>query len=99
MALKTLGTNATTSLSALQFNHDFAVMSDADLAAFNALVKADKTTSDKQAVQLSRDGHLYIPGRGQIKVSNGDWVAIDTATGWPIILSAAAIASGPYTHS
>lgn len=40
---------------------------------------------------LSRAAQLEIPGRGILKVLNGDVVAIDPTTGWVILLSAAAI--------
>jgi hypothetical protein len=99
MALLTLGTSGTTSLFAIQFNHDPLAMSYSDLAAFNALVNKDRTSSDLEAVQLSREGLLYVPGRGTLKVLNGDYVAIDLATGWPILLSGEAVVFGPYIHS
>lgn len=43
--------------------------------------------------RLSFNGQLEIPGRGLLKVLPGDVVAIDN-TGWPILVSAAAIAYG-----
>lgn len=39
----------------------------------------------------SQNGWLTIPGRGQLKVLPGDVVAVDALTGWPILLSYAAV--------
>jgi len=99
MALRTLGTNAATSLSAIMFSHDPAVLSMADLAAFNALCKSDKNTNNLLEPVLSREGMFRIPGKEVVRVSPGDYVAVDPATGWPIYISANAIANGPYTHT
>jgi hypothetical protein len=99
MALRTLGTNATNSLNAIMFNHDPAVLSNSDLAAFNALIKSDRKEDNLLGTALSRDGVLNVPGRLWLRVYNGDYVAIDAATGWPFVISAAAIAGGPYTHT
>lgn len=99
MALRTLGTNATTSLQAVLFNPSSGVMTDSDLAALNALVKPDVGKSGLLGTYFQREGQLYIPARGYIKIFAGDYVAVDAATGWPILLSAAAIAGGPYTHT
>lgn len=45
----------------------------------------------------SRNGQLYIPNRGWLKVLPGDCVMVDATTGWPILVSARAIAAGPWT--
>ena len=99
MALRTFGTNAANSLQAVMFHHDPAILSYADLASFNALVKPDRTGVSVQGTALSREGLLYIPGRGNIRVFPGDYVCIDATTGWPFVLAANAVANGPYTHS
>lgn len=110
MALKTFGSNATTSLRAIQFHPSINVLSDADLAAYNALIKPAGGTAyspDSPTPQsgyltgkyIGRDGQFWIPGRGFIKVLPGDWCVVDSTTGWPFVLSAGAVASGPYTHS
>lgn len=97
MALRTLGTNATTSLSSMVASGD---MAEADIAAFQALIKNDLGgTSPIIPGSFSRQNLLYIPNRGVLQVRPGDYVAVDSATGWPILISAKAIASGPYTHS
>lgn len=106
MALKTLGTNANNSLSAVQFGPN-GVLSDSDLAAFNAKVQPNygattlqgNPNSGQLGTYVSREGQFYIPRRGWVKVLENDWLCVDSTTGWPFILSAAAVASGPYTHS
>lgn len=103
MALKTFGTNANNSLSAVQFNPSSGVMTDSDLAAFNALVQPNygglHPNSGKMTTYISRDGQLYIPLRGWIKAFPGDWLCVDSTTGFPFLLSQNAVASGPYAHS
>lgn len=103
MALKTFGTNATTSLSAIQFNPSSGVMTDSDLALFNALIQPNygglHPNSGKMNTYVDRMGQLWIPRKGWVKVDPGDWLCVDSTTGWPFILSQNAVASGPYTHS
>ena len=52
-----------------------------------------------QGGQFSAGGQLFIPGdRGVITLLPGDYVGVDS-TGWPIVVSANAIANGPWTHT
>ncbi len=113
MALLTLGSNATTTLSAIQFLPGSSV---ADFAALAALILDDRSSDSKPANPapsakpifpgaLSRTGQLVIPNRGIIQVLPGDYIGVD-ANGWPILLSANAIAGGAapsaatsWTHS
>jgi hypothetical protein len=39
-----------------------------------------------------QNGLVTIPGRGILKMRPGDVIAVDPATGWPVLVSAAAIA-------
>ena len=102
MALLTLGTNATTSLAALKFLPGYGSgVSAANVAAFNADVRDDQNVSHPLIpgsfdMSVSR---LYIPNRGVLQLLPGDYIAVDATTGWPILLSARAIAAGPWTHS
>ena len=102
MALLTLGTNATNSLSALKFLPGYGSgVSAANVAAFCAKIKDDQNVAHP-LIPASFDmstSRLYIPNRGELQLLPGDYVAVDSTTGWPILLSAYAIASGPYTHS
>jgi hypothetical protein len=43
---------------------------------------------------FSNTGLLTIPNRGILQVKPGDVIATDPVTGWPILISAAAIAAG-----
>lgn len=48
---------------------------------------------------LVREGKLFVPNRGSLVILPGDYVAYDSTTGWPILVSARAISAGPWTHS
>ena len=118
MATKTLGTSATTSLTAIPWTS--GSNAQADIATIAAGIysdgnvtpgvgqwsnspfasKANGGPSWPGALEmLGAEGQLIIPNRGILKVLPGDYVAFDATTGWPILLSALAIASGPWTHS
>ncbi len=99
MALLTLGTSATTSLSALKWLPGIGSMSAADLGSMNNAIKDDINVAHPNVPNCVRGGQLYIPNRGWVQVLPGDYVAYDSTTGWPILLSANAIANGPWTHS
>jgi hypothetical protein len=105
MALRTLGTAAQTTLSAVQFGQSSGYLSDSDLAAINALIKPQTSVTYGNAIgggvypYLTREGQLWIPGQGFLKVSKGDFVAVDPATGWPIVISAGAAAGASYVHT
>ena len=106
MALKTFGTTATNSLQAVQFGPR-GFMSDSDLALFNALVQPNYGDTGGQGnpnsglleTYVTRDGQLYVPRRGWVQVRGNDWLVVDSTTGFPFLLSSAAVSSGPYTHS
>lgn len=106
MALKTAGTNSTTSLSAFQ-----PLVNDvipADLATLNTQIRLDPVTynaanqgSTRFRVNepYNRRGILIIPGRGILQIKSNDYIIWDTTTGWPLLLSADAAANGPWTHT
>lgn len=99
MALKTLGSNLTTSLSALVWANGLAGTNATDFASLAQLIKDDQNvTLPVIPSAFTGNGTLLIPNRGLIKLLPGDYVGVDS-TGWPIVLSAKAIASGPWTHS
>lgn len=101
MATLTLGTNATTSLSSLKFLPGYkSGMNAADEATLALLIKNDLINSHPIVQEaFSSNGKLYIPNRGVLTMLPGDYVGVDSATGWPILLSARAISAGPWTHS
>lgn len=97
MALVHLGTNANNSIaSAITY---IPSISAADIASLAQAITDDKGNRH-YVVQgaFSIGGPLVIPNRGFLYPQNGDVIAID-ATGWPILVSARAIASGPWTVS
>lgn len=96
MALLTLGTNATTSLSAFNFNRNPAHL--ADVATFNANVLDDLNVAHPIWPGAFRNGILQVPNRGWLQILPGDFIAYDS-TGWPILVSKNAIANGPWTHT
>lgn len=101
MATSTLGTNATTSLTSLKFLPGYGSgMAPADIATINNAIKNPLIANYfTQGGQFSAGGQLFIPGdRGVITLLPGDYVGVDS-TGWPIVVSANAIANGPWTHT
>lgn len=102
MATITVGSNATTTLTGVTFGKG---LSAADIAAIaNAILNEGSNDSGQLAKTapaakpiwpgaFSLTGLLYIPNRGVLQALPGDIVAID-ANGWPILISANAIAGG-----
>lgn len=96
MATRTLGTNATTTLTAINFGQG---VTDADFATMILGIKDDLNVAHPISPgAFSRTGLLYIPNRGVLQALPGDYVAFDSR-GWPILVSADTIANGPWTHS
>lgn len=95
MATKTLGTTLTTSLTAILYGGN----PQADIATILNGIKNDQINGFPLWPGALDSGLLSIPNRGVLKILPGDWVAIDAATGWPILVSGDAIAGGPWTHS
>lgn len=117
MATKTLGTNANNTLTAVLYRGGVTDLSSADIAAIAQAILDDQSSPMGQLANAApsakpiwpdafqRMGLLYIPNRGVLKCLPGDWVGVD-ANGWPILVSANAIAGGAapsaatsWTHS
>jgi len=101
LSTKTLGTNATTTLTAVSFSAAPATLSDADFATIRNAIKYDGVEGNAvYPGAFSRAGLLYVPRRGILKILPGDYIGIDS-TGWPILVSANSIADGStsWTHS
>jgi hypothetical protein len=94
MALATFGSNAQTTLSALLWKSSSPI---ADIASICNGIKNDLNTPDGCKGAFANNGILYVPNRGVLKLRPGDWVAL-TSTGFPILLSAAAVAAD-FTHN
>ena len=97
MALRTLGTNTTTSLPCLVFS---GMLNAQDFGNLKNMIKANNPNSVPliQPEMLEQSGILKLPGgRGLVTAQPGDVIAIDPVSGWPILLSANAIAIGAFT--
>jgi hypothetical protein len=97
MATQTLGTDATNSIPyALTFSPVNAI---ADVATIQQAILDDVNRANVSRIYpgaWSKDGTLYVPNRGFLRVLVGDVVGVDTR-GWPILLSADTIANGAWT--
>ena len=98
MALKTAGTTSTTALKALQYIG--VSTAEADLAAFCALCLDDvNVTHPAIPGTVEIMGILHIPNRAAVPLRVNDWLVVDPATGFPFVISAAAMAGADWTHS
>lgn len=94
MALATFGTNATSTMSALLWKSSAAA---ADIASICNGIKDDVNPAHPvKPGAFANNGVLFVPNRGRLLLLPGDWVAI-SSTGFPILLSAAAVAAD-FTH-
>lgn len=103
MALLNAGTATTTTLKALLVagNNSTPGTNIQNVAAFNAYAKnQDAAAKSLQTTIYMTNGLLYLPGnRGVIQCLPGDYVMIDPVSGWPIMVSANAVAGGSFVHS
>lgn len=104
MATKTLGTAATSTLVAVQFSGDPGVLLPDDLATIHYSILDDQAAAHPHAAisgigGFVREGFLYVPNRGALLLYPSDWIAYDTATGWPILVSSRAAAGAGWVHS
>lgn len=94
MATQQFGTTTTTILTAVAFSKALA---EADVATIAQLIKDDSIAAAGSHPVLneafSKNGLLYVPNRGILKVKDGDVVAVDN-NGWPILVSQNSIAFG-----
>ena len=100
MALLTGGTNANSSLQALLIDRSGSTTVTQNDALFGVAVKDDLNVAHPTWPGAFMRGHLlYVPNRGVLRCFTGDYVMVDATTGWPILVSKYAIASGPWAHS
>ena len=97
-AIKTAGTDATTSLKALQWQPSSEVAAVGatgwitDVAAMSAYATLQGTgptgygSTTKFPIPRISNGVLYIEGYGQLKLQKGDWLVVDPISGWPIVI-------------
>ena len=100
MATATLGTTAQTTLTAVKFA--YAGLLPADVAAIQTGILDDSVPAATPRIFpgafIQGQGQLFIPNRGVLQVLVGDFVAIDSQTGWPILVSARAAAAAGWVH-
>ena len=99
MATTASGTTSTTALTyGLEFLPGYGSgMATADIATICAHIKDDQNVSHPLIPNsFGSNGLLYVPNRGVLKMLPGDWVMVDPTTGWPILVSKYAVASGPW---
>lgn len=96
MATITLGTAATTTLTALAFSKAAA---EADVATIAQAIKNDLVNGGPiYPDAFTKSGYLFVPNRGILLMRVGDVIGVD-ATGWPVLLSPAAAASASWVHT
>lgn len=100
MALVTLGTAATTTLSAVRWNQAAA---PADLAALSALIKYQDGIPSAPKYQpipvVTSQGLIFWSDRGALKLFPGDYIGVDPNTGQWILLTAATAAAASWVHT
>lgn len=98
MATATLGTAATSTLTAQAFAGN---LSTTDLATIANLILNDQINGNPtQPIwpgAWAQTGILYVPNRGILRALPGDYVGVDV-TGWPILVSKQAAASASWVH-
>ena len=97
MATRTLGTSATTSLTAINFQRGGLL--PADIATIANDINNDLVNGFSPVPgAFSSMGLLVVPNRGILQVLPGDYVGVDSQ-GWPILVSAYSIANAAWTHT
>lgn len=98
MALKTLGTAANNTLAGFVVGTND--LTPADVATMmNSVLDDQINTHPIFNGAYSQQGLLFVPNRGFLRALPGDFIGVDPATGWPILLSARAAAGASYVHN
>lgn len=97
MALPTIGTAATSTLTGFVVNTNDSIA--ADVATLLTSIRDDQINGRPIFPgAYAQTGLLYVPNRGVLKCLPGDYVAFDTTTGWPILISKIAAANAAWVH-
>jgi hypothetical protein len=104
-----MGTAATTTLTALQFQQGGAGLLPADIATIDiAIINDILIAGSGQGVtgqawsgagispsvgSFHVNGLLVVPNRGVLQMIPGDWVAVDSL-GWPVLISGNSAGTG-----
>jgi hypothetical protein len=95
VATKTLGTLATTSLTAVQIPPKYNATPQISAADWATIMNSiyDTNRNPQQSLNQQpladcfvRSGLLYVPNRGVLICNAGDWVAVDQS-GWPVLIA------------
>ena len=98
MALKTLGTAATTTLTGFVVNTNDLI--PADVAGLIAAILNDQINGRPISNgAYSQTGLLVVPNRGVLRALPGDFIGVDPAPGFPILLSATAAGGASWVHN
>lgn len=90
MALVKVGTVNSSVLNAIQFGVDITA---ADIADIRNSILDDLIGIPRIFTGAFGDGGtLIVPNRGTLLLRDGDYVAVDPSTGWPILISQQAAA-------
>jgi len=99
MATSTLGTAATTTLTAVPFSASAQSLAPADLATIvNSILNDQNPAHPLMPTAFSYMGLLYVPNRGVLQVLPGDFVGVD-GNGWPILVSKNSAAGASWVHT
>jgi hypothetical protein len=103
MATRTLGTAANNTLTAVLYQrapNASGTETLADYATIAAGIKDDQNPAAPVVYgSFDRNGVLFIPRRGFLQPLPGDYIAFDSTTGWPILVSGKAAAAAGWVHS
>lgn len=103
MALKTLGTAANNTLAGFVVGTNDLISADV-ATILNTILNDQINPAGPGAAPIyasayMQQGGLYVPNRGFLKALPGDFIGIDPATGWPVLLSSKAAAGASWVHN
>jgi hypothetical protein len=97
MACPTIGTAANNTLTGFVVGTNDTIT--ADVATLSLGILDDQiNTHPIFNGAYTQTGLLVIPNRGILKCLAGDYVAFDSTTGWPILISKRAAANAGWVH-
>lgn len=92
-----MGTAATNTLKAIKWNSSMSV---SDLAALNAIILQQGSRSSVTIFPIPsvNQGGLFIPTRGNLKLYEGDYLAVDPVTGEVYVINSVSAAGASWVH-
>ena len=98
MALRTLGTAATNTLSGFVVNTNDLIPADV-ATLMNSILNDQINGRPISNGAYSQTGLLVVPNRGVLRCLPGDFIGVDPATGFPILVSATAAGGASWVHT